>query len=117
LFIPPTAIGSVPSLSGHAIAYRWRSLPRVRRYSVISSQGSSSNGCCLFRHHHGPIDVRLSFPTPTNTVADMCDIESIGIISVGKHRLIYTCILYKPQWKYMHICAAVSDEEMACGGL
>ena len=30
---PPYAIGSVPSLSGHAIAYRWRSLPRVRRHS------------------------------------------------------------------------------------
>ena len=29
---PPYAIGSVPSLSGHAIAYRWRSLPRVRRH-------------------------------------------------------------------------------------
>ena len=28
---PPYAIGSVPSLSGHAIAYRWRSLPRVCR--------------------------------------------------------------------------------------
>ena len=25
LFKPPDAIGSVPSLSGHAIAYRWRS--------------------------------------------------------------------------------------------
>ena len=32
LFKPPCAIGSVPSLSGHAIAYRWRSLPRVRRH-------------------------------------------------------------------------------------
>ena len=30
LFIPPYAIGSVPSLSGHANAYRWRSLSRVR---------------------------------------------------------------------------------------
>ena len=29
---PPYAIGSVPSLSGHAIAYRWRSLPRVHRH-------------------------------------------------------------------------------------
>ena len=28
---PPYAIGSVPSFSDHAIAYRWRSLPRVRR--------------------------------------------------------------------------------------
>ena len=31
-FKPPYAIGSVPSLSGHAIAHRWRSLPRVRRH-------------------------------------------------------------------------------------
>ena len=39
---PPYAIGSVPSLSGHAIACRWRSLPRVRRHRAISkSQGSS----------------------------------------------------------------------------
>ena len=31
-FKPSYAIGSVPSLSGHAIVYRWRSLPpRVRR--------------------------------------------------------------------------------------
>ena len=38
---PPYAIGSVPSLSGHAIAYRWRSLPRVRRHRASKSQGSS----------------------------------------------------------------------------
>ena len=38
---PPYAIGSVPSLSGHAIAYRWRSLPRVRRHRVSKPQGSS----------------------------------------------------------------------------
>ena len=35
------AIGSVPSLSGHAIAYRWRSLPRVRRHGASKPQGSS----------------------------------------------------------------------------
>ena len=29
LLKPPYAIGSVSSLSGHAIAYRWRSQPRV----------------------------------------------------------------------------------------
>ena len=28
----PYAVGSFPSLSGHAIAYRWRSLPRVHRH-------------------------------------------------------------------------------------
>ena len=38
---PPYAMGSVPSLSGHAIAYRWRSLPRVRRHRASKPQGSS----------------------------------------------------------------------------
>ena len=38
---PPYAIGSVPSLSCHAIAYRWRSLPRVRRHRACKPQGSS----------------------------------------------------------------------------
>ena len=38
---PPYAIGLVPSLSGHAIAYRWRSLPRVRRHRASKPQGSS----------------------------------------------------------------------------
>ena len=37
----PYAIGSVPSLLGHAIAYRWRSLPRVRRHRASKPQGSS----------------------------------------------------------------------------
>ena len=40
-FIKPSyATGSVPSLSGHAIAYRWRSLPRVRRHGASKPQGS-----------------------------------------------------------------------------
>ena len=38
---PPYAIGSVPSLSGHVVAYRWRSLPRVRRHRASKPQGSS----------------------------------------------------------------------------
>ena len=37
---PPYATGPVPSLSGHAIAYRWRSLPRVRRHGASKPQGS-----------------------------------------------------------------------------
>ena len=40
-FKPPYAVGSVPSLSGHAFAYRWRSLPRVRRQKASKPQGSS----------------------------------------------------------------------------
>ena len=40
-FKPPYAVGSVPRLSSHAIAYRWRSLPRVRRHRASKPQGSS----------------------------------------------------------------------------
>ena len=35
------AIGPVSNLSGHAIAYRWRPLPRVRRHRTSKPQGSS----------------------------------------------------------------------------
>ena len=37
IFLPPHTIGSVQGLSGHAIAYRLRSLPRVRwhRASIV----------------------------------------------------------------------------------
>ena len=38
---PPYAIGSVPSLSGHAIAYRWCPLSRVRRRRASKPRGSS----------------------------------------------------------------------------
>ena len=41
LMKPPYAIESVPRLSGHAIAYRWSSLPRVRWHRASKPQGSS----------------------------------------------------------------------------
>ena len=34
---PPYAIGSVPSLSGHVIAYRWRSLSRYFQHAITTS--------------------------------------------------------------------------------
>ena len=37
----PYAIGSVRGLSGHAIAYQWRLLPKVRRHRGSKPQGSS----------------------------------------------------------------------------
>ena len=40
LFKPLYAIGSLPSLSGHVIAYRWRSLPRGRLHRASKPQGS-----------------------------------------------------------------------------
>ena len=61
--VRPTTIS--PSLSSHANAYRWRTLPRVCRYKASSSQGSSNNECCLFICHHEPTFVCLTFPTST----------------------------------------------------
>ena len=55
-----------PEFISSQIAYRWRSMPRVRRHRARSRQGSSNDGCCLFKYRHGAINVRLSFPTPTN---------------------------------------------------
>ena len=61
---PPYAIGwSVPILSGHPIAYRWHSLPRVRRHRASKPQGSSKR-VLPWAGHHGPINMRLSFPHP-----------------------------------------------------
>ena len=64
-YIPPTAIGTVTSLSGPAIAYRRRSLPRVSRHRTSSSQGTSGNVCCLFRSMNH-FFIRLSFSTLTH---------------------------------------------------
>ena len=49
LFIPSIAIGSVPSVSGHATSYRWHRPPKVRRRRASSPQGSLCNRCCLFQ--------------------------------------------------------------------
>ena len=81
---PPYAIGSVPSLSGHATAYRWRSnrhtpsrQSRVYRVTQLRTDGGHCresagtgpvnlkvvpNECCLCRYHHGPINTCLSLP-------------------------------------------------------
>ena len=64
-FIPSSANASVPSSSGHAKGRQWCSLTRIRRHRTSSPQGSCSDGCCLFRCHHGPINARFSFPGPT----------------------------------------------------
>ena len=53
--IPSTAIGLDPSLLGHTIVYRWRSLPRVHWHKASNAQSSCSSRCCLFRFHHGTI--------------------------------------------------------------
>ena len=68
LFKPSYAIGSVPTLSGHAIAYPWRSLPRVRRNRVsiiVVFKVVPVTGAALALHPHGLINARLYFPMPT----------------------------------------------------
>ena len=92
LLIPSIAIRSVLSLSGHAVTYRWRSLPRVHWHRANS--GSSSSGCCVFRYHHGSFFVRSSFSIPTIIVTvDMCNTEIIrgdyGPLIVLSTREIY----------------------------
>ena len=59
LFTPPSAIGSAPGISAHAIACPRRSLPRVCRHRASTPQGSSTrNEFCLFKYPHEPINVR-----------------------------------------------------------
>ena len=105
LFIPSTAIESVPSLSVDAIAYRWRSLPKVRRRRVSSPQGSSRNGCCLLKYHHEPVDAApLFFPPPPYTIlyhywyeVEMCyDIEIVSEAKDNKFP-VDTCTM-SPCW-------------------
>ena len=66
--IPSTSIGSVPTLTGDAIAYRWRSLPSVRRYrasivlKVIQVTGAAFSG---FTMDQVFIYASFSFSTPT----------------------------------------------------
>ena len=95
LFKLPYAIGSVPNLSGHAIAYRYRSLPRVHRHRASKPQGIQTDAALA--DHHGPINMRLSFIyeyvqapdrlTPTDTQS-MSNNVSIVYYRFASHREI-----------------------------
>ena len=84
---PPYAIGStIPSLSGHAIVYRWRSLPRVRRQRASKPQGSSERVlpwqvtiASLFRIHYW---------------------YEVGMLKVPYPLLIGTTYIYKVPMRY-----------------
>ena len=59
------AIGSAPSLSDHAIAYRWRSLPRVRRHRASKPYGSSERVLpWQVTMDQSIFNMRLTFPHP-----------------------------------------------------
>ena len=66
---------------------------------LVSPQGSSSNGCCHFAGHHGPINMRLSFPTPTIGMKWAC----------GKYRtavLGFSCICFPCTVCVDYVCIA-----------
>ena len=63
IFKSPYATGSVPSLSGRATAYRWRSLPRVRRHRASKPQGSSER-VLPWQVIMDQLILGLSFPPP-----------------------------------------------------
>ena len=65
------AIRPVPSLSGHAVAYRWRSLPRVCWHRASSPKVVPVTGAASVAYS-GPINVRLFSPTPTIAMKRAC---------------------------------------------
>ena len=71
LFIFPLyGIGAVPSVTGHVIAYRWRSLPRVRRHRARKAQDSS----------------KRALPWQVTMDQLMCAALSIGVPAYGRTR-------------------------------
>ena len=75
----PYGIGPVPSLSDHAIVYRWRSRPRVRRHSASKPPGSSKRVlpwqvtmeyliCASLSHTHCWYEVGIMLKVPTKCV-------------------------------------------------
>ena len=87
---PPYAIGSVPSLSGHAIAYRWRSLPpRVRRHRASKLQGSSER---VLRWQVTTDQLICASLSHTHYWYEVCmHVESTGINSVAC-RCVCVCV-------------------------
>ena len=91
VLIASTAIAII---SGNAITYRRRWLPRVHQRRASSPQGSSNNGCFLFSYNHEPIFVYLSFSTP-NIVVDalpavvICDTDLVSQVVMfnGRNRV------------------------------
>ena len=91
IFLPaPHTIGSVPSLSGHAIAYRLRSLPRVRWHRASSPKGSSSNGCCLCITMNQILLCSSLFPHPLMVYSEY--VQIIG--SISKYKYCCSLLLY-----------------------
>ena len=100
LCIPPSAIGSIPNLSGHAIAHRSRSLSRVRWHRASSPKGSSITGAIFLGFTMDQLIMCASrFPHPllVCNVVCMCDTKSIG-----SGLCMYVCVFIKLPIKTVH---------------
>ena len=113
---PPYAIGPVPSLSGHANAYRWRSLPpRLRRHRASKPQGSSERVlpwqvtmdqliCASRSHTHywyevGMLKVPAIIYGWVIAASRLKGVESIWGSTTGnkfRNQYIYLCIAFEP---------------------
>ena len=90
LILPaPHTIESVPSLSGHAIAYRLRSLPRVRWHRASSPQRSSSNWCCLCITMDQMLLCSSLFPHPLLVYSDIFKLS--GVYQNISTAVVYCC--------------------------
>ena len=132
------AIGSVPSLSGHAIAYRWCSLPRVHRHKASKPRGSSKRAlpwqvtmdqltCASLSHTHcwyevGMLKVpTMSLPIRFGSFSSSCLLCGC---SEGTTRYIYRCIqivlaklrlVSTTQCRLFFYCGAHNIHATACG--
>ena len=95
-------------LSFHAIiTHRLVSPLRVRRHRASSPQGSSSNGCCLFAGHHGPISVRLFFPTPTVGMKCIINRRPLHTVTVFYLLLYAAHIIIGSAMVCMYVCLVI----------
>ena len=56
-------------------------------------EGSSSDGCCLFRYHHAPNYVGLYLSTPAICTVDTCDTKLIGDVRVIVRTIYFSGLL------------------------
>ena len=61
------------------------------RHRTNSSQGSSINGSFLFRLPHGPINVRPSFPTPTDIGTVGTYFKEVDCVGLFKLENVFSC--------------------------
>ena len=86
-----------PSLSGHTIiAYRWHSLPRVRRHRANGPKGSSSDGCCLCIPMDQLCAPLFSTPTINNYWYEVGMLKASAINSVSLRCHAYSVVM---EWR------------------